>query len=148
MNHLKVLIFAAVLFVGMVACKNEASSNKPTAESKKALADTANYTTVQWLDSIYNFGTVQKGEQVKMVFRCKNTGEKPLIITQARPGCGCTVADFTKNAIPPGGTGEVTGVFDSNRGSGMVHKSIFVVTNTKHNTEHILIFNGEIKEKS
>jgi len=144
--YMKTILLMLVLATGIYACQSNAA--KTDAKGKDALNDTANYTEIKWEDSLYNFGTVEKGQEVKMTFRFKNTGTKPLIISDARPGCGCTVADFTKEAIPPGGEGEVTGVYDSNKGSvGNIHKSIFVTTNTKHNTQHILVFSGEVKEK-
>ena len=147
---MKGLLMITVLAIAVYSCDSKASDSKVSgAKAKQALEDTLNYTTAKWIDSLYDFGTVTKGEKVEMKFRVKNTGNKPLIISEARPGCGCTVADYTKEAIPPGGQGEVTGVYDSNRGViGTVHKSIFVSTNTKGNTQHILIFSGQVKEKS
>jgi hypothetical protein len=37
-----------------------------TDADAKVMADTAKYTTVQWLDTLVNFGTANKGEQVKV----------------------------------------------------------------------------------
>jgi len=63
-----------------------------------------------------------------------------------RPGCGCTVADYTKAAIPPGGTGEINAEFDSNHGTtGEVRKSISVQTNTT-NPSPRLVFFGIVKD--
>ena len=106
--------------------------------------DSANFTTVQWVDTTFNFGTVAKGEKVHIKYTCKNTGNKPLFIYYVRPGCGCTVADYTKAAIPPGKTGEVDAEFDSNHGNpGEVHKSITVQTNT-FNASPRLTFEGTV----
>ncbi|WP_207632824.1 DUF1573 domain-containing protein [Foetidibacter luteolus] len=146
---MKTFFAVVMLSVALYACQGNASSSTstaPAANAQQALNDTTSYTTIQWIDSVYNFGTVTKGEQVKMTFKFKNTGNKPLIISSAKPGCGCTVADFTKEPVPPGGEGEVTGVYDSNRGIlGTVHKSISVTTNTKNGVQHTLIFTGEVK---
>jgi hypothetical protein len=46
--------------------------------SPERSADTANYTTIQWLDSVVNFGSIPMGEQVKVVFRFRNSGNNPL----------------------------------------------------------------------
>src|SRR3954467_3286379 len=95
------------------ACNNSSANNAIIAanEATKHLEDSANYTTALWTDSLQNFGTVEKGKQVKIVFHVKNTGSHPMFITSATPSCGCTVADFTKSAIPVGGTGEVNASF-------------------------------------
>ncbi|MFP5041988.1 DUF1573 domain-containing protein [Parasediminibacterium sp. JCM 36343] len=125
-----------------------ASCNGGTAEvQKKAAVDTANFTTVQWLDTLVSIGTINMGEKAQVKFLCKNTGTKPLIITSAKPGCGCTVADYTKEPIAPGGEGWVTGAFDSNKihGGGDIHKTIIVSTNTSNGTEKYLVFTGNVK---
>lgn len=118
-----------------------------TEADAKLMADTARYTTIQWLDTLVNFGTANKGEQVKVTFRFRNTGNQPLILASVRAACGCTVPDYTKGAVAPGGEGEVTGAFDSNKSAaGEVRKSIFVTTNTKNKTRQTLIFTGLVNE--
>src|SRR5205085_1813085 len=67
-----------------------------TEADAKLMADTAKYTTIQWLDTLVNFGTANKGEQVKVSFRFRNTGNQPLILASVRAACGCTVPDYTK----------------------------------------------------
>ena len=115
----------------------------------KRMADVPNYTTIQWLDSIVHFDTITLGEQVKVTFRFRNTGDKPLYLTEVKAGCGCTIPDYTKGAIAPGKGGEVTGAFNSNKAhAGQVRKSITVSTNTMYENEHTLIFTGFIKEAS
>src|SRR4051794_19938045 len=141
-------ILINVAMLALAACNNS-SANDPGAAATAAtkhLEDSANYTTALWTDSLQNFGTVEKGKQVKIVFHVKNTGTHPLFITSASPSCGCTVADFTKNAIPVGGTGEVNANFDSNHGAaGDIHKSIYVVTNTDPSRAK-LVFEGKVEE--
>ncbi len=140
----RVVIAAAVSSILWFSCDRV---DAVTDADAKLMADTAKYTTVQWLDTLANFGTVNKGEQVKVTFRFRNTGSQPLILASVRAACGCTVPDYTKGAVPPGGEGEVTGAFDSNKSaSGEVRKSIFVTTNTKNKTRQTLIFTGLINE--
>ena len=140
MKYFSIVLLAAI---AMGACKN----NKTKIPVKDAATDTANFTKVQWLDSALNFGEIDKGKTVTVKFRCKNTGDKPLIIVSAQPGCGCTVADYTKTPIAPNNEGEVTAIFDSNKVGtiGEVHKSIFVTTNSL-NGYTTLFFSGTIKE--
>ena len=111
------------------------------------LADTANYTTIQWLDSLIDFGTLTQGEKIHLKFRFRNTGNKPLFITNVRAGCGCTVPSYTKEAVMSGEEGEVTAEFDTNRSMpGDTRKTIVVHTNTRNGSEHNLIFTGHVKE--
>jgi len=124
----------------MVACKN--GNNK---DAQKAAMDTANYTTIRWVDSIVQFGTINKGEKIKINFRFKNTGNKPLILTNVKPGCGCTIADYTKEPVMPGAEGLVTASFNTEHiNQPEVRKTIIVNTNTTNGTEHYLYFEGKI----
>ena len=78
----------------------------------------------------HDFGTIKEGDIVEYTFQVKNTGEAPLVIEKASPSCGCTVPDWTKNPIPPGGTGFVKAKFDSSGKPGLQKKSITVSANT------------------
>ncbi len=139
------LALAMLISTVCISCHNE----EAVGIDAKKMADTTTYTTVQWMDSVVNFGSIPMGEQAQVAFRFRNTGAKPLYLANVRAGCGCTVADFTKGAIAPGGEGVVTGAFDSNKSHpGEVRKNIFVTTNTKNGKDHTLIFTGLIKEKA
>ena len=139
------LTIVSLFLVLLIASCNNDSANSDL--QKKAAADTANYTTVQWADTVLSIGTINMGEKAMVKFKCKNTGTKPLIITDAKPSCGCTVADYTKEPIAPGGEGWVTGAFDSNKihGGGDVHKTIIVSTNTPNGAYRYLVFTGFVK---
>ena len=140
------IILSITVALGIIVISSSCKNNdaKPN-ETMKAAFDTTNFTLVKWEDSVKNFGTIQNGEKIKLEFKCKNIGTKPLIITSARPGCGCTIADYTHSAIMPNDEGTVTASFNSKNFSGTVTKSIIVNTNTKNGTEHILYFTGNIE---
>ena len=144
----KYLLFIAIP-VAFFACKgNESAENKtigPVAFNAKAAADSSNYTSIQWLDSIKEIGPLNMGVTAEIKFRFTNTGNKPLFIVDATPGCGCTVADYPKEAIAPGSEGVITASFDTKKGSvGEFRKNIHVTTNTIGNTSHSLFFAGSI----
>ena len=139
----KTILLLTVLLLSLLYACSDGNSNAATAPANVG-KDSVNFTQVKWLDTAVNFGTVTKGEKVHITFKCKNIGSKPLFIYYVRPGCGCTVADYTKAAIAPGGTGEVNAEFDSNHGNpGTVRKTISVQTNTT-NASPILIFTGTV----
>jgi hypothetical protein len=107
------------------ACNNSSGENNAAANS-----GTKNVTTIQWIDSARNYGSVVMGQKLAVAFRFRNSGNNPLIIESVRPGCGCTVADYPKEAIAPGQEAEITGVFDSHDREGYQHKEITVKANT------------------
>ncbi|MEO6981202.1 MAG: DUF1573 domain-containing protein, partial [Mucilaginibacter sp.] len=47
----------------------------------------------------HDFGKIPQGTPVTTVFEFTNVGKEPLIITDVRPTCGCTIADFTKTPV-------------------------------------------------
>ena len=143
--------YVIILFMAVGLCAsacNDTDKKQPADPTVAAAAvDTSNFTQVQWLDSLVNFGNVNMGEHVQVAFKFKNVGTKPLFLTNVKAGCGCTVPDYTKGAIAPGKEGIVTGAFDTNKSHpGEVRKNIFVSTNTKDGTNHTLTFTGVIKE--
>lgn len=62
------------------------------------------------------------------VFKFKNTGTEPLMITNAQGSCGCTVPEWPKEPIKPGAIGEIKIKYDINR-KGAINKSVTVTTN-------------------
>lgn len=143
---MKSLLTALLFSIIIIGCKNTTATS---VDQTRAATDTAKYTTIQWIDSIENVGNVQFGETVNIPFKFKNTGNYPLMILSAEPGCGCTVTDFPKQAIAPGEEGTIIAAFDSNKGhEGEFRKNINVSTNTKSSTSHVLYFMGTILKES
>lgn len=78
----------------------------------------------------HDFGTISEGQKVSYTYKIRNTGEAPLIIQNAQPSCGCTVPDWSRQAIPVGGSGFVKAEFDSSGKPGVNNKTITVTANT------------------
>ncbi len=152
---LKMLLFSAMLVV--VSCRDRASEKK-IAELESRLAQlegnknnpapvtnaAAAATTptkpeekpdgplpvIEFSTTDHDFGTVTEGQKVSFTYAVKNTGQAPLIIQNAQPSCGCTVPDWSKSAIPVGGTGFVKAEFDTKGKQGVNNKTITVTANT------------------
>lgn len=136
--------FSIIILIAFMACGEPKNRPSTLSELEKIAADTANFTSLQWKDSIINFGTIKQNQQIEITFYCTNTGTKPLYIIKVQPGCGCTTGDYTKEPIKPGEQGWVKAIFNSTNQLPEVHKSILVYCNTKPNTEHKLLFEGSI----
>ncbi len=77
----------------------------------------------------------------KFVFT--NTGDKPLLIKNVKPSCGCTTSDYTKQPVPPGQKGFVTARYEPKNRPGRFNKSISVYTNSD-NQKTLLRISGEV----
>ena len=136
----------AVLTVVFTACQS--SGSKPAATAAAAgVNEPAAVTTIQWIDSTFDKGTIAEGEKIEIIYRFKNTGENPLIIKDVRPSCGCTVAEKPLEPVAPGKEGSIKAVFDSHNKPGPNHKTITVVTNTQPETYN-LTFNVIVNKNS
>jgi hypothetical protein len=144
MKHLIFFVFTAMLWACNSPDKQAAATNRDSL-NRAALSDSVNFTSLQWVDSTFqDLGKVAEGQVVDITWRLKNTGSKPLVIADVRPGCGCTVAEKPTEPIAPGGEGLIKGKFDSkNQSEGEHRKNITVTANTKENT-YLLSFNVNV----
>jgi hypothetical protein len=142
-SYLLIPVIMLVIFVGCDYA-DEKAGNVKSPLVRTNTEDNSQLTTIQWIDSIKNLGRITEGQKLQIAFRFKNTGSKPLIIESVQPGCGCTVADYPKEPIPPGGEGEITGSFDSNGRENLQRKQIAVTANTMGSPHHTLIFEVDV----
>jgi len=77
----------------------------------------------------YDFGTISDDIKSNATFIIKNTGNADLIIYEARPTCGCTVANLTSKKLAPGETSRLDAVYDSHNANGQIHRFINVKSN-------------------
>ncbi|MEZ4983043.1 MAG: DUF1573 domain-containing protein [Saprospiraceae bacterium] len=78
----------------------------------------------------FEFGTVDEGEIVTYTFKFTNTGNEPLIISNAKGSCGCTVPKWPREPIAPGGEGEVAVEFNSKGKKGARTQKVTLTANT------------------
>jgi Protein of unknown function (DUF1573) len=153
MKHLLSIFSIALLFAACTSTDKQASPSvkeKTDSLNQVAMSDTANFTTLQWLDSTnQNLGKVKEGQVVEIAWRFKNTGNKPLIIANVQPGCGCTVADKPGEPVAPGNTGTIKARFDSKNHPGVQNKDVWVRANNSNKntpTENQLTFHVEVEK--
>lgn len=92
----------------------------------------------------FDFGRVVQGARVERIFTFTNSGTSPLVITDVRGTCGCTVGkDWPKTPIAPGGGGSITVSFDSEGREGVQHKTVTVLANSVPPST-VLTLTGEV----
>jgi uncharacterized protein DUF1573 len=135
MKYLFLFLIGGILIACGGPDKQGSSTVNPNKDSARtaAMSDTANFTTIQWLDSLeQNLGKVNEGQVVEIAWHFKNTGSKPLIIGRVQPGCGCTVAEQPKEPIAPGQEGVIKAKFDSNGHPHTQNKDVYVYANNSN----------------
>ena len=162
--RLAVLALAAV--ATLAAC-NEDGSADVRAEAREAVTNTtaaatdaanavANAATtpavpagptteMTFAETSYDFGTVTEGEKVSHTYAFTNTGDEPLILSNAKGSCGCTVPQWPKEPIPVGGSGEVVVEFNSRGKAGDRNQKVTITGNTNP-AQTIIFLKGTVEK--
>ncbi len=148
---MKKIVLILTVTVSLLACKSNdknASGTKLTEEQKqKALSDSSNFTTIQWIDStMKNVGKLTPDQKIEISFRFKNTGAKNLIFDNVSAPCGCTIPEKPDKPFAPGEEGMIKATYNGS-GHGTITKMIYVKANTRPSTDHTLTFTGEVGDK-
>jgi len=151
MNMKKLLFVLTVLaLISTVACKtnDKKSANTSTLsqEEKTRIGnDSANFTSIEWLDSTNaNLGKIKEGAIVEVAYRFKNSGTKVLVVEDVTAGCGCTVPEKPEKPIAPGEESVIRAKFDSKGKAGTQNKYITVTANTTPSKQQVLQFTVEV----
>lgn len=156
MKNLKLFLFLFVLSgLGLTACNNDNAAKDEARESLATTAEveastpdkTANEgpvinvpsgptTSIDFMgNEVFDYGTITDGEVVNHTFKFKNTGSEPLVISNAKGSCGCTVPQWPREPIAPGATGEIQVKFDSKgkgkEGGSAQSKKVTITANTE-----------------
>ena len=131
---MKKILFYLVSSISIILCA--CTENKPLEVGQK---------TTMEIDSVFNAGTVVKGEIIHATFKVRNTGDYPLVFGEVRASCGCTVPNKPQKPIQPGETSQITAeVNTANLTSKQIIKSVTTMSNTEPNI-HLLEIKAKIK---
>jgi hypothetical protein len=147
----KILLVSLVILFFM-SCKQSASSKiAPSQKNKKKQLSIAQvdqkinpemtFETPEW-----NFGVITQGDVVEHTYKFVNTGSDPLIITNAKGSCGCTVPQWPKAPISPGAEGEIYVKYNSAGKKGKQNKKITLTTNMTP-SQQVIYVRGQVNLK-
>lgn len=149
----------AFLFILITSCKKEVSvandestvvdtsknniekiiEERQKQKAEKKIPADGKYPVITFKETEFDFGDIKQGDKVEHTFEFTNTGEADLLISTARASCGCTVPEFTEEAIKPGKSGKIKVTFNSAGKKGPTTKTITVVCNTANENEILTI---------
>lgn len=93
----------------------------------------------------HDFGKIPQGTPVTTVFEFTNVGKEPLILTEVRPTCGCTIADYTKTPVKVGEKGTIKITYNA-AAAAPFNKTIVVKSNAVTPEKYLNII-GEVVAK-
>lgn len=128
-------IFGAIFFGMSQSTTVSVESGDPTSMAK-----------FKWEKTTHNFGKIDQGKPVSIEFLFTNTGTIPLVISNVKGSCGCTVTNYTKEPIAPGKKGNVKATFNA-AAMGAFNKSVRVTANVEGGIETLFI-KGEVKKEN
>ena len=101
---------------------------------------------IKFEKTVHDYGTNQQGSDGSVEFKFTNEGKTPLILNNVRSSCGCTVPSWTREPLPPGGSGSIKVVYNT-ASIGAFSKSVTVSSNAK-NSDVVLMIKGNVVQKS
>jgi hypothetical protein len=117
-----------------LSCCQSPSTEKPVS----ALGPSIEFQVTE-----HNFGTIPQGGDGSFEFVFTNTGTEPLVLTNVRSSCGCTIPSWPREPIPAGGKESIKVKYDTQR-IGQFNKTISVFSNA--NTDAIVLkISGEVQ---
>jgi len=120
----KIILTVSVVFFVFLAGKAQViTTTAPT--------DNANGAEITFENLVHDYGTLQKGADGKCEFKFTNTGKEPLILSDIKSSCGCTVPSWTKEPILPGKSGVINVNYTKTNVVGPISKQITVISNAK-----------------
>lgn len=150
---MKNILFLLSLFF-IFSCGDDPFSKVKSENVQKASVrdnSTTNSAIMTFDKTVHDFGTIQDGTPVETVFSYTNTGKSPLVITDIKSTCGCTVPrDWSREPLSPGESSQFTVKFNG-KGVNKTSKTVTVTANTATGRETVkitaFINNPEMAEK-
>ena len=127
MNRIPALLFSGLLAVSLSAQDGLAVGGPMITVDK----------------DVHDYGTISQGGNGECTFIVTNTGDAPLILTNCRGSCGCTVPKCDTEPIMPGGKSTVTVRYDTKR-VGPINKSVTITSNATNQPDVIVRIKGTV----
>ena len=127
MKRFFLLLFLACGFTATMTAQTGVGTVEATEAIEEAVAP-ADGAVMSFEALEIDYGVIEQDADPFRIFKFKNTGTEPLLITNARGSCGCTVPSYSKAPVAPGETSEVKVRYDTHR-LGQFRKRVTLTTN-------------------
>jgi hypothetical protein len=127
------VVFSLVTLFAATSCSQTSQSSSPKSEGA----------VIEFETLEHNFGTIPYKGDGSFDFIFKNTGKTPLVLSNVRSSCGCTVPEWPKEPIKKGESGKIKVTYNT-RITGSFSKSITVYSNAGE-APVVLIIKGKVE---
>ncbi|GAA4296939.1 DUF1573 domain-containing protein [Nibribacter koreensis] len=135
----KILFGILFLFLGSTAAMAQTTQDSTFIEVIAPAPPIPAGPSILFAEEKHDFGTIKQGEVVEYTFKFTNNGSKPLMISNVRTTCGCTVPTWPKAPIQPGQSADITARFNSAGKMGKQNKVITIDSNALQGTTQVII---------
>ncbi len=141
MKRIRLSVFVLALLLS-TSCKEKAAEkinqeNVEKAAERDAMAIV--FPEVTFDKTLHDFGEIENGTPVETTFNYTNTGKSPLVVTDIKSTCGCTVPQgWSKEPLMPGESSQFTVKFNG-KGANKVSKTVTLTTNSEKGREQVRI---------
>lgn len=115
-------------------------AENPDVKANEPLVPMGPKTSVVFDTYDHDFGDVDQDTRNEKIFKFTNTGKEPLLITNAKGSCGCTVPEYPKEPIAPGESGEIKVEYSPGKQEFKQTKSVTITANTDPETTVLKIY--------
>ncbi|MFY1048431.1 DUF1573 domain-containing protein [Chryseobacterium sp. GP-SGM7] len=99
--------------------------------------------TITFDRTTYEYGTIKPNADGTRFFTVTNTGDKPLILSNVKPSCGCTTPEFSQDPIAPGKSAKIKVGYNT-ANPGAFNKMIEVFSNDPVNSRSVIYIKGDV----
>ncbi|MBQ3580292.1 MAG: DUF1573 domain-containing protein [Bacteroidales bacterium] len=117
------------------------------AKAQDAQPENVSGAKISFTEMEHNYGTIQKGGDGACEFKFTNTGNEPLILSNVKASCGCTVPIWPKEPVMPGKSQTIQVKYNTNNVGGF-NKTITVTSNAVDNPRLVLKIKGTVEAPS
>ena len=117
---------------------NSSASQTVKSNTNQVTSDNTKLPVMTFDRTNHDFGAIQDGTPQETVFYYTNTGDAPLVISEMKGSCGCTVPKGWSSPLLPNETGQFTVKFNG-KGNGKTTNTVTIKANTKKGTERVQI---------
>ena len=133
---MKKVLFAMLMFFVAAVATNSVLAQEVSQDGAKIKFD----------KEVHDYGTIKNGADGTCTFDFTNTGNQPLIISNAKGSCGCTVPSWPKEPVNPGQTATITVKYDTKR-TGAINKSVTITSNAVNEPTKVIRIKGNVLPK-